>query len=65
MLMMVSIPGADCYKLNTRCYSMYGFEYKPGFIDDNAVSTFSPYLDAREPLVDARLSLAVYLLGQK
>ncbi|KAJ3507620.1 hypothetical protein NLJ89_g6200 [Agrocybe chaxingu] len=23
----------DCYELKTRCYSVYGFEYKPGFDD--------------------------------
>ena len=48
MLTLVSIPDADCYELNTGCYSVYGFECKPGFVDDNVARTFLPYLDARE-----------------
>ena len=31
----------DCYEYETGCYSIYGFEYKPGF--DDAVSHLSPF----------------------
>ena len=48
MLTMVPIPDADCYQFNTGCYSVYGFEYKPGFVDDNAVRTLFPCPDTRE-----------------
>ncbi|KAF5353241.1 hypothetical protein D9756_007896 [Leucocoprinus leucothites] len=27
----LSVTNQDCYELNQGCYSMYGFEYKPGF----------------------------------
>lgn len=27
----------NCYELNTGCYAVYGFEYKPGFEADNGV----------------------------
>jgi hypothetical protein len=33
---------ADCYELNSGCYAAYGFEYKPGFVDDNAVCALLP-----------------------
>ncbi|KAF9647162.1 glycoside hydrolase family 16 protein [Thelephora ganbajun] len=32
----VSIANGDCYELNSGCYAVYGFEYKPGFVQDNA-----------------------------
>jgi len=40
--MMTSTADADCYELNAGCYAVYGFEYKPGFAQDDAVPTFSP-----------------------
>jgi hypothetical protein len=27
----------DCYELDTGCFAVYGFEYKPGFDTDNGV----------------------------
>ena len=39
---MVCMVDADCYELNSGCYAVYGFEYKPGFEDDNAVCAFPP-----------------------
>ena len=36
----ISTTGEDCYELNTGCYAVYGFEYKPGFVDDKAVRAF-------------------------
>jgi hypothetical protein len=49
---------ADCYELNSGCYAAYGFEYKPGFVDDNAVCTLLPSPCVSEPLADAMLFLA-------
>ncbi|KAF8890771.1 beta-glucan synthesis-associated protein SKN1 [Infundibulicybe gibba] len=34
----LSTTNQDCYELGTACYSLYGFEYKPGF--DNAYITW-------------------------
>jgi len=36
----VSITNADCYELNSGCYAVYGFDYKPGFAQDNAYITW-------------------------
>jgi beta-glucanase (GH16 family) len=30
----LSITNQDCYELNTGCYSIYGFEYRPGYETD-------------------------------
>ena len=38
--MMISIVDADCHELTPWCYAVYGFEYKPGFENDNAVCAF-------------------------
>ena len=34
---MTSTPDNDCYELDTGCFAVYGFEYKPGFETDNGV----------------------------
>jgi len=31
----VSIDNNDCYELDTGCFAVYGFEYQPGFVEDN------------------------------
>jgi beta-glucan synthesis-associated protein KRE6 len=31
---VVSVTDQDCYEGNTGCFSVYGFEYKPGFESD-------------------------------
>ena len=41
---MTLIVEQDCYQLGTGCYAVYGFEYKPGFVEDNAVCTLFPRL---------------------
>jgi len=58
---MVSILDVDCYELNTGCFAVYGFEYKPGFVDDDAVRTFFPCLNASESPADDSLLLAQYI----
>jgi hypothetical protein len=35
--LMVSPLDNDCYELDSGCYAVYGFEYKPGFASDDAV----------------------------
>lgn len=47
----------DCYEYETGCYSIYGFEYKPGF--DDAVSHLSP----SERYERANVCVAVYHVG--
>ncbi|KAG8827745.1 beta-glucan synthesis-associated protein [Serendipita sp. 401] len=37
---VISYTNQDCYELNTGCYSIYGFEYKPGYEEDNAYITW-------------------------
>ena len=39
-MMTISVADADCYELNNNCYAVYGYEYKPGFVEDKAVCTF-------------------------
>lgn len=46
-VLTISIVDADCYELNTGCYAVYGYEYKPGFVDDKAVRTSFPHLWSR------------------
>ena len=36
------VADSDCYELNGGCYAVYGYEYKPGFVEDKAVCT-SPH----------------------
>jgi len=55
---MALILDVDCYEPSTRCFVVYGFEYKPGFVDDDAVRTFSLYLNTGESLANAILSLS-------
>jgi len=38
--MVISTTGADCCELDSNCYAVYGFEYKPGFVEDNGVCVF-------------------------
>jgi len=62
----VPISDADCYELSTGCYAVYGFEYKPGFVDDNAVHTFSPALaPVNHQLMRPFLSSTVHHLGRQ
>jgi len=42
--MMISTTDAVRYQLNAGYYAVYGFEYKPGFAQDDAVPTFPPLL---------------------
>ncbi len=36
---VVSETNQDCYQLGTGCFAIYGFEYKPGYDADDAVSS--------------------------
>ena len=54
---MTSILDVDCYELNTGCFAVYGFEYKPGFVADDAVRALSLSLSASESSADPILSL--------
>ena len=38
----IPVADSDCYELNGGCYAVYGYEYKPGFVEDKAVCT-SPH----------------------
>jgi len=29
----LALTNQDCYELQTKCYAVYGFEYKPGYDD--------------------------------
>ena len=59
--MMISIVDADCHELTPWCYAVYGFEYKPGFENDNAVCTFFSCIHVSGILVDAISFLAQYI----
>jgi len=37
---VVTDTNPECYELSGGCYSVYGFEYKPGFVADNAFITW-------------------------
>ena len=50
---MISVVDADRYELNSWCYAAYGFEYKPGFENDNAVCIFFSRVHVSGTLVDA------------
>lgn len=38
-----TVTDQNCYQLETKCFSVYGFEYKPGF--DDAVSELTGYVN--------------------
>ncbi|KAJ7267489.1 glycoside hydrolase family 16 protein [Mycena rebaudengoi] len=62
---VVSKTNQDCYELGTRCFAVYGFEYKPGYdegyiswINDNKVAwTINGAGMAKDPIaeIDARV----------
>jgi len=40
-MMTISVLDADCYESNNGCYAVYGYEYKPGYVEDKAVCALS------------------------
>jgi hypothetical protein len=59
---MMSIADQDCYELGTGCSAVYGFDYTPGFVQDNAVFTFPPASGlANHRLIRCFLSRSQYI----
>jgi len=54
---MILTLDVNCYELNTGCRVVHNFEFKPRFVDDNAVHTLFPCLGAIELLADVILSI--------
>ena len=56
-MMTIPVIDADCYESNQGCYAVYGYEYKPGFVEDKAVCTFPPSPGVLGSSVDAMFSV--------
>jgi len=53
--MTISIADVDCYELNGNYYVVYGFEYKPRFVEAKcAFFSFLPPLELRPVLSNHR-----------
>jgi len=55
-MMTISVVDADCYESNQGCYAVYGYEYKPGFVEDKAVCIFSLTQEVAKSPADLILS---------